>query len=308
MATLVRYGTSNDTILYIDESGDPGLDRGGGSSSHFVVDMVQLPNRAPLNSLAHVQRSRSIDTADHLPFAHLDTISEDAYPVGVVIERQGQVRRPTRVEWEWYEAGLRVIPVVVREHLHSNSHGDHEPIEADISVKTQKSLIKVGVKYPAGELGAEPDDHQSDLRHAQEIMYDAWEETNPAKRIALAHEALNLSADCAGAYVLLAQEEADTLKRALDMYKQGREAGARALGAKYFRENARHFEEHRQSKDTQLSHDRITSGVDRIQSEPMEKAADLCGIFRLEQNHLLLANERQVYGVNSCHASIQATI
>jgi hypothetical protein len=107
--------------------------------------------------------SLTYDTADHLPFADLDAIeehkfeiaSEEAYPVGIVIEGQRQVRRPTREEWEWYEAALRVIPVVVREHLHSNSRGDYEPIEADISVKTQKGLIKVGVKYPAGELPLE---------------------------------------------------------------------------------------------------------------------------------------------------------
>jgi tetratricopeptide (TPR) repeat protein len=93
----------------------------------------------------------------------------------------------------------------------------------------------------AGELGAETDDHQSDLRRAQEIMYDAWDETNPAKRIALAHEALSISPQCADAYVLLAQEEADTVKRALELYKQGMEAGAGALGEKYIRENTGHF-------------------------------------------------------------------
>lgn len=234
--------------------------------------------------------SLTYDTADHLPFADLDAIeehnfeiaSEDAYPVGVVIEGKGQVRRPTRREWEWYEAALRVIPVVVREHLRSTSRGDYEPIDTEISVKTQKGLIKVGVKYPAGELpledqpaerldwgereaesdkmpafdrrsmegvmsglvselGARSEDRDSALARAQQVMYRAWEELNPAKRIVLAHEALSLSTECADAYVLLAQEEADTVKRALELYRQGMEAGARALGAKYFRENAGHF-------------------------------------------------------------------
>jgi hypothetical protein len=41
----------------VDESGDPGLDDGAGSSSRFVVAMVQLPNRAPLDSLAHVRQA-----------------------------------------------------------------------------------------------------------------------------------------------------------------------------------------------------------------------------------------------------------
>jgi tetratricopeptide (TPR) repeat protein len=72
-------------------------------------------------------------------------------------------------------------------------------------------------------------------------MYDAWDEPNPAKRIALAHEALKLSTLCADAYVLLAQEEADTVKRALEFYQQGVNAGEKALGADYFQENTGYF-------------------------------------------------------------------
>ena len=234
--------------------------------------------------------SISYDTADRLPFADLDAIEEndfdiaaaEAYPVGVVIEGQGQVRRPTRREWEWYEAALRVIPVVVREHLHADSSGDYEPFETGIEVKTGSGSWKVGVKYPAGELpveeqpverlnwseqepeggelpafdrrgmegmmsrlagelGEETGDQDPDLARAQQIMYRAWDETNPARRIALAHEALKLSALCADAHVLLAQEEAGTLKQAVERYQQGVQAGEHALGEEYFRENEGHF-------------------------------------------------------------------
>ena len=227
------------------------------------------------------------DTADNLPFADLDAIeqhgfdiaAEDAYPVVVVIEEHDQVRRPTREEWEWYEAALRVIPVTVRDHLLSNSRGDYESVEKNISVKTQHGMMNVDVKYPAGEqslgdlpvewlepgsesndlpafdlrsmegmmskfsddLGAQVEHRDPALVRSQEIMYRAWEETNPAKRIVLAHEALRLSKQCADAYVLLAEEEADTLNRALELYRQGMEAGARALGAKYFKENSGYF-------------------------------------------------------------------
>lgn len=230
------------------------------------------------------------DTADHLPFADLDAIeehkfdiaAEEAYPVGMVVEMKGQVRRPTREEWEWYDAALRVIPVVLHEHLRSNSRGDYEPFEAEIEVKTGSENIKIGVKYLAGELpienkpvervdwsdeeeeddelpafdrrgmeglmsrfvselGEEIGKRNSDLSRAQEIMYDAWDEPNPAKRIALAHKALKLSALCADAYVLLAQEEADTVKRALELYQQGVIAGEKALGADYFQENTGYF-------------------------------------------------------------------
>jgi len=230
------------------------------------------------------------ETADVLPFTDLDVIeqqsldiaAENAYPVGVVIGEHDQIRRPTREEWEWYEAALRVIPVIVSNHLHSNSRGDYEPVEKNISVKTLHGIINVGVKYPAGELSLEDQpverlgwaetkeesdgllgfDHRSieglmtnfardlgtqeenrdpALVRSQKIMYRAWEETNPAKRIALAYEAMGLSAQCTDAYVLLAEEEADTIHRALELYRQGVEAGAHTLGAKYFEENAGYF-------------------------------------------------------------------
>lgn len=42
--------------FFVDESGDPGLHGVAGSSSCFVVAMVQLPNRAPLDSLAHMRQ------------------------------------------------------------------------------------------------------------------------------------------------------------------------------------------------------------------------------------------------------------
>src|SRR5258705_12191651 len=43
---------------------------------------------------------------------------------------------------------------------------------------------------------------------AQQVMYDAWDQTNPRKRVSLAHKALSLSPLCADAYVLLAEQAA----------------------------------------------------------------------------------------------------
>ncbi len=74
------------------------------------------------------------------------------------------------------------------------------------------------------------------LRQAQGLMYKAWEETDPAKRLTLAHEALAISDKCADAYVLLAEEQSDTVGRALEYYQRGVEAGERALGKEYFEE------------------------------------------------------------------------
>jgi hypothetical protein len=72
-------------------------------------------------------------------------------------------------------------------------------------------------------------------------MYQAWEEKNPAKRINLGHHAVALSPNCADVYVLLAEEEADTLGRALEYYQEVVEAGKRALGETFFEENEGYF-------------------------------------------------------------------
>ena len=42
---------------HLDDSGDPGLNVAAGSSSHFVLAMVQLPQRAPLPELAAVRKA-----------------------------------------------------------------------------------------------------------------------------------------------------------------------------------------------------------------------------------------------------------
>jgi tetratricopeptide (TPR) repeat protein len=76
---------------------------------------------------------------------------------------------------------------------------------------------------------------------AQEVMYEAWDQTSPRARVALAHKALTISPLCADAYVLLAQEAAHSVEEALEYYRKGVEAGVQALGPKGFKEYAGHF-------------------------------------------------------------------
>ena len=78
------------------------------------------------------------------------------------------------------------------------------------------------------------------LERAQELIYDAFEADSDEKQIALARQALKISPDCADAYVLLA-EHAETLEQALALNQQGVAAGERALGKRFFRENAGQF-------------------------------------------------------------------
>lgn len=76
---------------------------------------------------------------------------------------------------------------------------------------------------------------------AQGIMFDAWDEDDPQRRVAMAHEALKVSPLCADAYVLLAEETTKRPEDAAALYARGVEMGAQALGAVAFEEDAGYF-------------------------------------------------------------------
>jgi tetratricopeptide (TPR) repeat protein len=75
---------------------------------------------------------------------------------------------------------------------------------------------------------------------AQELVYEAWEASG-ARRLTLAGMALSVSANCADAYVLLAEEGELTEEEATDAYARGVAAGKRALGRDVFMEEVGHF-------------------------------------------------------------------
>lgn len=77
------------------------------------------------------------------------------------------------------------------------------------------------------------------LEQAQDMMYEAFE-AQGRRRVQLARKALELCADCADAYVLLAEHRSDP-QEARDLYAQGVAAGERALGAEAFKQDAGHF-------------------------------------------------------------------
>jgi len=239
------------------------LPLGGGHSLTFdAVDLVPFDD---------------LEAMEHYGW---EVAGKDAYPLPMVYPRLGPAKRPQRADLRWYEAALRAIPIFLRDHLRPDDRGDFLPAEATLSVPTQAGAASVLIRYPAGTLPSESRPAQGAVRsglgededlaafdrramegtlaqfasglggrrkgkapfeQAQEVMYRAWEERDPGRRIILAHEALEISADCADAYVLLAEEEADTLGRALEYYQQGVAAGERALGKAYFEENAGDF-------------------------------------------------------------------
>lgn len=110
---------------------------------------------------------------------------------------------------------------------------DTPPIESLPSLQPMESLLA-----NSGDMGQ---GGRSDVDEAQQIIYDAWEAPTRQRAVALAKKALTVSADCADAYNLLADETARSLDEALDLYRKGVEAGERALGKKAFKEDVGYF-------------------------------------------------------------------
>ncbi|MQA74753.1 MAG: hypothetical protein GEU88_10515 [Solirubrobacterales bacterium] len=81
--------------------------------------------------------------------------------------------------------------------------------------------------------------HAKPRYRAEDLIYGAWEATG-RRRVELAREALALWADCADAYVLLAQA-ASSREKARELLEAGVAAGERALGRRVFAEDAGDF-------------------------------------------------------------------
>ena len=77
------------------------------------------------------------------------------------------------------------------------------------------------------------------LERAQALVYEALEASGP-RGTKLARQALAISAECADAYVLLAEAAQDP-NEIRSLYEQGVQAGERALGPEIFAEAVGHF-------------------------------------------------------------------
>lgn len=115
------------------------------------------------------------------------------------------------------------ISLLIRDHEFSSTEEVRQYIE---------NLLSSGQPFSF--------EKRTPLEKAQSLMYDAFE-AQGQERIKLAQEALSICSDCADAYVLLAEETAQTLQEAAALYEQGVKAGERALGKEIFEEEAGHF-------------------------------------------------------------------
>jgi tetratricopeptide (TPR) repeat protein len=78
------------------------------------------------------------------------------------------------------------------------------------------------------------------FNQAQELVYDAWEEPNRQKCLALARKALRISPYCTDAYNLLAGKSG-SLEERQELYAKGVKTGRTVLGDSFFQKEAGHF-------------------------------------------------------------------
>ncbi len=204
-----------------------------------VVEAVKNLRRPDLKELRQLEAAlRAIPT---LVRDHLKPAGEGEYQpfeVTLAIATQaGEV--PVRAVYPGGHLALERRPVHSDDEQLFANDGDES--DEDTPPVIDRRMMEGLMAQLGADLGADESIADPKLRKAQALMYRAWEETNPARRLALAHQALATSPDCADAYVLLAEEEADSLARAAEYYRQGLEAGERALGAEYFAENKGDF-------------------------------------------------------------------
>jgi tetratricopeptide (TPR) repeat protein len=90
-----------------------------------------------------------------------------------------------------------------------------------------------------GPIDALPSTASTPLERAQDLAYRAFD-AHGRRRIQLARKALELSRDCADAWVILAEEASDP-ERSCELYAEGVTAGERALGQELFEREAGQF-------------------------------------------------------------------
>lgn len=117
-------------------------------------------------------------------------------------------------------------------------------LEAERFVQTSmfESLDEVNaalLQRLSGPIDDIPSTAATPLEKAQDLIYRAFG-ARGRRRVQLARRALELSADCADAYVVLA-EESRSPDDSRALYEKGVAAGERALGPQMFAEEAGHF-------------------------------------------------------------------
>lgn len=169
--------------------------------------------KAPEKKSAGMVRPRTASDIPALPDQALDP----AFPDGMVLEPATREER----------AGLDKVMASLTQILGGRDFMSDAELDALLDDKMASGEIP-----PSAALDP--------LDEAQSLVYEAWN-SEGSRRASLARRALELSDDCADAYLILAQEEAKGRDAALELYQKAYEAGRRALDPALFAEEAGNF-------------------------------------------------------------------
>lgn len=144
----------------------------------------------------------------------------------LLLEEEAGTRRPALVPTARMaeRASVRVARL-----LEGQSFESLDEVNAAIARAQEEGLFEKDAEQAAGR-------PLTPLERAQELAYDAMETTGRL-RIKRARQALAISADCADAWLILA-EAAPTAEAAMELCQRGVEAGARAIGEARLAEQA----------------------------------------------------------------------
>jgi len=106
---------------------------------------------------------------------------------------------------------------------------------------TDEELEQIDLAALLNSMPALPADDDTPEEQAQELVYSAYESSNPKKRTELAKNALKLDPNNVDAHLILADDPVHSIFGAVDCYRQAVAAGERNLGEEFFEQNAGHF-------------------------------------------------------------------
>lgn len=195
--------------------------------SLYLPDALKRPDAAMLRWYEAALRAIPVFVSDHL-----ETKPDGTHPP---VEADLEVEThagTTQVHIRYPGGDLSALENRLARMLELLEEAE-EYEESDLPLLDRRGMEGMIAQLTAG-MGAVSPGNDPALQKAQQIMYDAWEERSPARRIALAKRALHTSPNCADAHVLLAEEEAQAPRQVLEHYQAGVDAGRRALGEEFF--------------------------------------------------------------------------
>ena len=88
---------------------------------------------------------------------------------------------------------------------------------------------------------AEDELEKTPMEEAEEMLHRAYGESRAERRLSLAQKALELSTDCAEAWLMLAREGSHEAEKRAELYERAMAASMRIMGSKPFEESVGHF-------------------------------------------------------------------